>query len=361
MKMKRCIVIGLLTFMLCACGEQQKETIPDNVTENSVEQESIEQGSSESMELPSAEKETEVEVVTESSIENVQEEPEEQATEVQVNYDIQIMLEEAEAQAADLEKKLYEDASLTQADMNEISNEISTVWDELLNEIWSILNQSLDEETKAELLEEQRAWITEKEAEVKQVGEEAGGSIAALLCNQRAAQLTRTRVYELANYLGYEGTIPSKDSIEEPIEEQIEEIPYQEEETTITFIVEGLEEVVPAITYEGENYSITVPKEGWVDVTSGVWRSDVNNQVQISVVDYTGENINSVRENLSDSGYIETEQNHMSVEDSNGLVWNVRLFTKGEKVVGVFYNYPKEAVEGFGARLSVIVDTFEWK
>lgn len=254
-------------------------------------------------------------------------------------------------------KKLYEDASLTQADMNEISYEISTVWDELLNEIWTILNQSLDEETKAELLAEQCAWITEKEAEVKQVGEEAGGSIAALLCNQRVAQLTRIRVYELANYLGYEGTIPSKDSIEEPIEE----IPYQEEETTITFIVEGLEEVVPAITYEGENYSITVPKEGWVDVTRGVFRSDINNQVQISVVEYTGENINSVRENLSDSGYIETEQNHMSIEDSNGLVWNVRLFTKGEKVVGVFYNYPKEAVEGFGSRLSVIVDTFEWR
>lgn len=179
----------------------------------------------------------------------------------------------------------------------------------------------LKEGTKAELSEEQRAWITEKEAEVKQIGEESGGSMAALLCNQRA----------------------------------------EEEETTITFIVEGLEEVVPAIAYEGENYSITVPKEGWVNVTRGVWRSDINNQVQISVVDYTGENSNSVRENLSDSGYIEIEQNHMSVEDSNGCVWNVRLFTKGEKVVGVFYNYPKEAVEGFGSRLSVIVDTFEWR
>lgn len=325
MKVKLLMVVSILSMLLCACIVEGNEQT--NYDANGI----------------SAEPEAQ--------------EPEEQATEVQVNYDIQIMLEEAEAQAANLEKKLYEDASLTQADMNEISYEISIVWDELLNEIWSILNQSLDEETKAELLEEQRAWITEKEAEVKQVGEESGGSIAALLCNQRAAQLTRVRVYELANYLGYEGTIPSKDSIEE----QIEEIPYQEEETTITFIVEGLEEVVPAITYEGENYSITVPKEDWVDVTRGVWRSDVNNQVQISVVDYTGENINSVRENLSDSGYIETEQNHMSVEDSNGCVWNVRLFTKGETVVGVFYNYPKEAVEGFGVRLSVIVDTFEWK
>lgn len=324
MKIKLLMVVSILSMLLCACSVEGNEQ-------------------------------------TNYDANGISAEPEEQATEVQVNYDIQIMLEEAEAQAADLEKKLYEDASLTQADMNEISYEISIVWDELLNEIWSILNQSMDEETKAELLEEQRAWITEKEAEVKQVGEEAGGSIAALLCNQRAAQLTRVRVYELANYLGYEGTIPSKDSIEEPIEEQIEEIPYQEEETTITFIVEGLEEVVLAIIYEGENYSITVPKEGWVDVTRGVWRSDINNQVQISVVDYTGENINSVRENLSDSGYIETEQNHMSVEDSNGLVWNVRLFTKGEKVVGVFYNYPKEAVEGFGSRLSVIVDTFEWR
>lgn len=215
MKVKLLMVVSILSMLLCACSVEGNEQT--NYDANGI----------------SAEPEAQ--------------ESEEQATEVQVNYDIQIMLEEAEAQAADLEKKL------------------------------------------------------------------------------------------------------------------IEEIPYQEEETTITFIVEGLEEVVPAIIYEGENYSITVPKEGWVDVTRGVWRSDINNQVQISVVDYTGENINSVCENLSDSGYIETEQNHMSVEDSNGLVWNVRLFTKGEKVVGVFYNYPKEAVEGFGSRLSVIVDTFEWR
>lgn len=81
MKLKLCIVIGLLTFMLCACGEQQKEMIPDNVAENSVEQESIEQGSSESMELPSAEKETGAEDDAESSMENVQEE----STETQDN------------------------------------------------------------------------------------------------------------------------------------------------------------------------------------------------------------------------------------------------------------------------------------
>lgn len=329
MKVKLLAVVSILFMLLCACSVEGNEQTNYEVNGMSAESEAQEQ--------------------------------EEQAPQEQVNDDVQTMLEETEAQAVDLEKKLYEDASLTQADMNEISYEISTVWDELLNEIWTILNQSLDEETKAELLEEQRAWITEKEAEVKQVGEEAGGSIAALLCNQRAAQLTRIRVYELANYLGYEGTIPSNDNIEEQKEEQIEEIPYQEEETTITFIVEGMEEVVPAITYEGENYSITLPKEGWVDVIRGVWRSDINNQVQISVVDYTGENINSVCENLSDSGYIETEQNLMSVEDSNGLVWSVRLFTKDKKVVGVFYNYPKEAVEGFGSRLSVIVDTFEWK
>ena len=54
------------------------------------------------------------------------------------------------------------------------------------------------------LLQEQRAWITEKEAEVKEAGEAVGGgSMAPLVANQRAAQITRKRVYELASYLGF--------------------------------------------------------------------------------------------------------------------------------------------------------------
>ena len=55
------------------------------------------------------------------------------------------------------------------------------------------------------LLEEQRMWIQTKEEEIKNAGNEfAGGSMATLASNQKAAELTKIRVYELSTYLEFE-------------------------------------------------------------------------------------------------------------------------------------------------------------
>ena len=108
---------------------------------------------------------------------------------------------QTEEKVAELEEKLYQDSSLTQADMNDISYEIYTLWDDTLNTVWSALKENLDETVMKQLLEEQRQWITDKEAAVKETGESVGGgSLATLVCNQKAAELTRERVYELAVY-----------------------------------------------------------------------------------------------------------------------------------------------------------------
>lgn len=131
----------------------------------------------------------------------VQDSTEEETENVTQETSVQKVLEDAESKASAMQKKLQEDPSLTQADMNTLSYEIYQVWDDVLNELWKSLKSTLDEETMDSLLEEQRAWINEKEEEVKQAGEEvSGGSIAPLVANQRAAELTRTRVYELASY-----------------------------------------------------------------------------------------------------------------------------------------------------------------
>lgn len=125
-----------------------------------------------------------------------------------IDIDVQGMLEEAEEEAAALQKKLTEDSSLKQSDMNVLSNDIYLIWDDLLNDLWVVLKDTLDEKTMNALLAEQRAWITTKEDEVKKAGEAfAGGSMASLVSNQKGAELTRTRVYELAAYLGFEGNI----------------------------------------------------------------------------------------------------------------------------------------------------------
>ena len=54
----------------------------------------------------------------------------------------------------------------------------------------------------AKLLDEQRAWIKDKEAAVQEAGKEAeGGSLQPLLENTEAAKWTRERTYKLLNIL----------------------------------------------------------------------------------------------------------------------------------------------------------------
>lgn len=260
------------------------------------------------------------------------------STESPSQYDVQQTLEDAEKEASAFQRKLMEDPSLNQADMNTLSGEIYQVWDGVLNELWKNVKSTLDEEKWDNLLEEQSTWIAEKEAAVKQAGEEVGGgSLAPLVANQRAAKLTRLRVYELASYLGFEGTL-------------------------ITFQVEGMEEVVPATVFEGLHYTLTIPTEGWEMIASECWASEANGEVQFWVTDYAGEDVDDVLEKLLDGGYEKAEFDPYMVsrEDEEGILHYVKLFSENEETIGIFYCYPAEAAEGFGARIRTIVDTFDW-
>lgn len=204
--MKYVIMLGVTAFCLTACAateSTQSESLEKFETVSEVVEEETASKESEPEETAVKESEPDETDVKES-------EPKETVeqdivdTENQIEYDVENVLSQTEETAAALEKKLKEDASLKQVDMNELSYEIYMVWDNTLNELWQVLKENLDEEVMKGLLEEQRAWITEKEEEVKQVGETvSGGSIAPLVCNQRAAELTKDRVYELAVYLGY--------------------------------------------------------------------------------------------------------------------------------------------------------------
>lgn len=115
---------------------------------------------------------------------------------------VQGMLEKAEEEAGALQKKLTEDTTLKQSDMNKLSNDIYLIWDDLLNELWAVLKESLDEKTMNALLAEQREWITMKESEAKKACDVFnGGSMAPLASNMKAAELTKLRVYELADII----------------------------------------------------------------------------------------------------------------------------------------------------------------
>ena len=51
--------------------------------------------------------------------------------------------------------------------MNQLTAQWYWLWDDELNSLWSRLSEELDAETKAKVLDEQRAWIKRKEENVK--------------------------------------------------------------------------------------------------------------------------------------------------------------------------------------------------
>ena len=101
--------------------------------------------------------------------------------------------------------KEYENAdwgSMGQQEMNQLTAQWYQLWDDELNSLWSRLSDELDAETKAKVLDEQRAWIKRKEENVIGAGAEAfGGSLQPQLENSAAEEMTRARAYILAGYL----------------------------------------------------------------------------------------------------------------------------------------------------------------
>jgi len=113
---------------------------------------------------------------------------------------IEMIISAAETKSKQLEEMLQ--TAETQSDMNITSAEIYTVWDETINSVWQILRETMEEREFDNLLEHQLLWIERKEIAVNAAAAEyQGGSMAALAANQKATELTRERVYELAEYI----------------------------------------------------------------------------------------------------------------------------------------------------------------
>lgn len=110
-------------------------------------------------------------------------------------------LASVEEQAVELEDKIQKEA-LTQMELNTLTGELYKLWDTELNQIWSELKNTLDEDTMEKLTEEERNWISSKDEEVQEAGAQyEGGSMQAMVENEKAAELTKDRVYELIKYL----------------------------------------------------------------------------------------------------------------------------------------------------------------
>ena len=124
---------------------------------------------------------------------------EESASQQNLSEKIAMEISYAEEQEKEIEKKQEE--AVTQQEMNLTAAEMYRLWDDTLNLVWGLLEANLNEADMEALRKEEREWITFKDAEVQAAGQEnGGGSIQPLLEAMRAAELTKARVYELAEY-----------------------------------------------------------------------------------------------------------------------------------------------------------------
>lgn len=90
----------------------------------------------------------------------------------------------------------------TTAEMVEYTGKMYEVADDCLNYIWNLVRYNVDEDEYAAILEEQRAWISEKETKAEEAGDVfKGGTLAAVDYNDVLASLTIERCETLIEYL----------------------------------------------------------------------------------------------------------------------------------------------------------------
>lgn len=114
---------------------------------------------------------------------------------------MEISYSEEREKEVDKEIEKMQEEAVTQSEMNETAEEMYQLWDDTLNVVWGLLEANLNEADMEVLRKEEREWIVFKDAEVQAAGQEnGGGSLQPLLEAMKAAELTKTRVYELAEY-----------------------------------------------------------------------------------------------------------------------------------------------------------------
>jgi uncharacterized protein YecT (DUF1311 family) len=105
---------------------------------------------------------------------------------------------------AEIDNELSTNALLDQATLNQLAYEEFNLWDSLINQMWTYLGGTLDEENMANLKTEQQKWIKDKEAAMKEAGADfEGGTMQPMIEYSTGAKLTRERVEVLIQrYIG---------------------------------------------------------------------------------------------------------------------------------------------------------------
>ncbi len=194
MKRKRIAIVLCMMFVLCCSGcGAKREKIQFTTADEQAQTAEIQISESQLTEAQSAENVNDTEDVSDT----------ETATDTEEKSETERIQEEiAKVEARSCEYENADWGSMGQQDMNRLTAEWYRLWDDELNSLWSRLSDELDAETKANVLEEQRAWIKRKEVNVRGAGATAfGGTLQPQLENSTAEEMTRARAYILAGYL----------------------------------------------------------------------------------------------------------------------------------------------------------------
>lgn len=123
------------------------------------------------------------------------------ATEKETKYDVEAKIKSAKSKADTIEKTLTEDDSLTQIEMNNLATELYTIWDSTMNEMYNVLKDTISENVDNSFEAFQKAWLEEREMEIKKIQiEYENGSMATMAAMMKAAEMTEERVYQLKDY-----------------------------------------------------------------------------------------------------------------------------------------------------------------
>lgn len=143
--------------------------------------------------------------------------------------------------------------------------------------------------------------------------------------------------------------------------------------TTLTFLLEGEPEEVTAKLYVGNGYSIYIPEESpystddntpvWESAMPDTWVYAYNDRIRFWIERHENKNIDETEKELVDTqGFIadnDTSSGRVELaRQENDLLVRVRLMESADDTWCIFYSYPEEAIEGAGARIPVIIDTF---
>ena len=151
----------------------------------------------------------------------------------------------------------------------------------------------------------------------------------------------------------------------------------REETAKLTMSVEGETEEIPATLSIRQGYSIYIPDEGWQLETDhnddgaiweDQWESVHNDDVELGVRCYADMTAAEARERFArdEDDYLfedltggELGDPLTGVDTDDNDVLSFMAAEKDGSAYVVYWKYPAEAAEGFGARLPVIAETFQ--